>query len=241
VSSALPCKRKQAAIGYIRMILSLPWGASMDSSQLRAFATALGLFVAVYAPAFAAVSLIRPPAQGAVPLIIAISLAIALVLIFILARHTAGVSEFGLCIPKIRYVGSALLLGLPLAFAAGWLSHLFPAKGPIDTSAFPRWMLWLYFGVGASIQEEVIFRGLLQSFLQQRWRTIFTIFSASLSPAVLFTATLFGIIHLGSGLIVIAGAFVLGLVAGELRRRSGSLLPAVIVHALFNVPGLLWP
>jgi len=34
---------------------------------------------------------------------------------------------------------------------------------------------------------------------------------------------------------------VLGLVAGELRRKSGSLLPDVIVHALFNVPGLLWP
>ena len=61
------------------------------------------------------------------------------------------------------------------------------------------------------------------------------------SPAVLFTAALFGIVHLGSGAIVLAGAVVLGLVAGELRRRSGSLLPAVIVHALFNVPGLLWP
>jgi membrane protease YdiL (CAAX protease family) len=100
-------------------------------------------------------------------------------------------------------------------------------------------MLWLYFGVGASIQEEVIFRGLLQSFLEQRWITLFLVFGASLSPAVLFAATLFGIIHLGSGPIVLAGAIVLGLVAGELRRRSGSLLPAVIVHALFNLPGLL--
>jgi membrane protease YdiL (CAAX protease family) len=71
--------------------------------------------------------------------------------------------------------------------------------------------------------------------------TTFVVFRAPLSPAVLFTATLFGIIHLGSGPIVITGAIVLGLVAGELRRRSGSLLSAVIVHALFNVPGLLWP
>jgi membrane protease YdiL (CAAX protease family) len=30
----------------------------------------------------------------------------------------------------------------------------------------------------------------------------------------------------------------LGLVAGELRRRSGSLLPAIVVHALFNCVGL---
>jgi len=213
---------------------------SMNFRKIRALAITLGLFVAVYGPAFAAVSLIRPTAQGAVPIIISISLAIALFLIFTLARRVGSVSEFGLSIPKFRYVGLALLLGLPLAFAAGWLGHLFPSRGPIDTSGFPLWMLWLYFGVGASVQEEVIFRGLLQSFLEQRWTTVL-VFGASLSPAVLFTATLFGIIHLGSGPIVIAGAIVLGLVSGELRRRSGSLLPAVIVHALFNIPNLLWP
>jgi membrane protease YdiL (CAAX protease family) len=211
---------------------------SMNFPNIRALATTLGLFVAVYAPAFATVSLIRPAAQVAVPLIISISLAIALVLTFTLSRRTGSVSEFGLSIPKFRYVGLAVLLGLPLAFAAGWLGHFFPSKSPIDTSGFPLWMLWLYFGVGAAIQEEVIFRGLLQSFLDQRWATL-SIFRASLSPAVLFTAALFGIIHLGSGLIVVTGAIVLGLVGGELRRRSGSLLPAVIVHALFNVPGLL--
>lgn len=211
----------------------------MSFPRLRALGIALALFVAVYGPAFVTVSLIHPLAQGVVPLIIAISLAIALVLIFTLGRRTGSISEFGFSISEFRYVELAALLGLPLAIAASWLGHLLPAKGAIDTSGFPLWMLWLYFGVGASIQEEVIFRGLLQSFLEQRWTTRFLVFRASLSPAVLFTATLFGIIHLGSGPIVIAGAIVLGLVAGELRRRSGSLLPAVIIHALFNVPGLL--
>src|SRR5260370_35432294 len=100
-------------------------------------------------------------------------------------------------------------------------------------------MLWLYFGVGASVQEEVIFRGLLQSFLEQRWTTLL-VFRASLSPAVLFTATLFGSIHLGSGPIVIAGAIGLGLVGGGLRRGGGRLLPAVLVHALFRLPHRLW-
>ena len=110
---------------------------SMNFRKIRALAITLGLFVAVYGPAFAAVSLIRPTAQGAVPIIISISLAIALVLIFTLARRVGSVSEFGLSIPKFRYVGLALLLGLPLAFAAGWFGHLFPSKGPFDTSRFP--------------------------------------------------------------------------------------------------------
>ena len=45
---------------------------------------------------------------------------------------------------------------------------------------------------------------------------------------------------LGAGAVVATGAIVLGLVAGELRRRSGSLLPAVILHALFNAADAFW-
>jgi len=33
---------------------------------------------------------------------------------------------------------------------------------------------------------------------------------------------------------ITAGAFVLGLFSGELRHRSASLLPAILVHAVFN-------
>jgi len=31
-----------------------------------------------------------------------------------------------------------------------------------------------------------------------------------------------------------AAAFGLGILAGELRGRSGSLLPAILIHAVFN-------
>jgi membrane protease YdiL (CAAX protease family) len=71
--------------------------------------------------------------------------------------------------------------------------------------------------------------------------TTFSVFGDSLSWAVTFTAALFCIVHLEAGLAVATGAIVLGLVAGELRRRSGSLLPAVIIHSLFNVADAVWP
>jgi len=45
---------------------------------------------------------------------------------------------------------------------------------------------------------------------------------------------LFGLIHLEVNPITAAAAFVLGLLSGELRHRSGSLLPAILVHAVFN-------
>ncbi|MGB6603528.1 MAG: type II CAAX endopeptidase family protein [Steroidobacteraceae bacterium] len=213
----------------------------MKLSKLQALGAALALFVAVYFPAFAAVSLLRPPVQVAVPLIIGISLAVALLLIVALARSASDLARFGFRTSTPRYIALAVLLGTPLALLAGVLSHLFPAKSPIDTSGFPLWMLGLYFGAGASIQEEVIFRGLLQSFLQEQWTRSFLWFGVPVSPAVLFAATLFGVIHFDSGASVAVGAIVLGLVAGELRRRSGSLLPAVILHALFNGIALLWP
>ncbi|MFI4969504.1 MAG: CPBP family intramembrane glutamic endopeptidase [Lysobacterales bacterium] len=207
---------------------------------LAPMAVALGLFVAVYAPAFIAVSLLRPPLQIAIPVIVAISLAIASALIVVLARRGVGLAQFGLRWPTARQVGTALLVGTPLALLAAGLGHLLPPRSPIDTTAFPAWMLVLYFGAGAPIQEEVIFRGLLQSFLARRWTAMSSLAGLPLSAAVLFTAILFGVVHLGSGIAVFAGALVLGLVAGELRRRSGSLVPAIIAHVLFNIPGLIW-
>jgi hypothetical protein len=60
----------------------------MTFSKVQALGGTIVLFVAVYIPAFAAVSLSRPPIQIAIPLIIGVSLAIALALIF--AHSSAG-------------------------------------------------------------------------------------------------------------------------------------------------------
>jgi membrane protease YdiL (CAAX protease family) len=132
-------------------------------------------------------------------------------------------------------------LGLILGVATTFVNHLFPSKPPFDVSRFTPWMIGLYFIIGSPIQEEIIFRGLIQSMLERWWMITFPVFGGSLSGAVVFTAVLFGIIHLGVGAVVAASAIVLGLVAGELRRRSTSLLPAIVVHALFNAADAFWP
>jgi len=203
-------------------------------SKLKALGLGAGLFVAVYFPAFIATALVRPRIELGIALIIAITLLIAILLVFLLARTRGGFAEFGFRIPSSRYVVVALASGLVLGVVAAFLNHLFPSKPPFDVSGFGPWKIWLYFVVGASIQEEVIFRGLIQSMVEKRWAAIFSICGASISGAVAFTAVLFGLVHLEVGLLVAVGAIMLGLGAGELRRRSGSLLPAIIVHALFN-------
>ena len=213
----------------------------MKFPNIQAFGIGIGLFLAVYVPAFAITALVRPHVEVAVPLIIAITLVIALILVFRFARKPAGAAEFGFTIPKGQYLAMATALGLILGIAVTFVCHLFPSKPPLDLSHLKPWMTALYFSFGAPIQEEVIFRGLIQSMLVRRWTKKFPVSGGSLSRAVVFTAMLFGIIHLEVGALVAVCAVILGLVAGELRGRSGSLLPAIIVHALFNAADAYLP
>ncbi len=212
----------------------------MKFPNIQALGIGIGLFLAVYIPAFITTALVRPRVEIAIPLIIAITFLVAFVLVSLLARPPAGIAEFGFRIPTARYLAIATALGLTLGVAVTLLSHLFPSKPPFDASRFAPWMIGLYFLVGSSIQEEIIFRGLIQTILERRRMTTFSACGDSISGAVAFTATLFGFIHLEAGALVAIGAIVLGLVAGELRRRSGSLLPAIMIHVLFNAADAFW-
>lgn len=213
----------------------------MKRRMLLGAGAAMGLLLAVYVPTFAVVSAIRPSVERAVPMIIGISLALSLAWIALFVnRRIADFAQFGFRWPSARYLAIAVLVGVPLALLVAWLTHAMPSNSPLDTSGFSLWALVLFFGIGSPIQEEVVFRGLLQSFLVLRWIKVLPAANLPVSTAVLFTAFLFGIVHLGSGVAVFVGAIVLGIVAGELRLRSGSLVPAIVVHALFNIPDLIW-
>jgi membrane protease YdiL (CAAX protease family) len=180
------------------------------SAKAKAMGLGGALFVAVYVPAFIATALIRPRIELAIVLIIAISLLIALFLIFLFASARSGFAVFGFRIPSSRYVVIAFALGLMLGFVAAFLNHLFPSKPPYDVSGFAPWKIWLYFIVGASVQEEVIFRGLIQSMVEDRWAASFRVCGISISGAVAFTAALFGVVHLGVGVAVALGAVMAG-------------------------------
>ena len=66
----------------------------------------------------------------------------------------------------------------------------------LPTVLFRPWMTFLCFVVGAAIQEEIIFRGLLQTTLAQRIPATLSFFGTSLSYASIIVALLFGLIHL---------------------------------------------
>ena len=80
----------------------------------------------------------------------------------------------------------------------------------------------------APVFEECIFRGLVQTSLLvgagwgHRWKVIFV------------SSALFTLVHAGLPWQVLPGLFVLGVLLGWVYERTGSLLPAVLVHMGFN-------
>ncbi|MGD2248846.1 MAG: type II CAAX endopeptidase family protein [Candidatus Methanofastidiosia archaeon] len=81
-------------------------------------------------------------------------------------------------------------------------------------------------GISAGICEEVLFRGFIQTGLDNHWGTV---------KAVVVTAVLFGLFHLDPWRT--PGAIILGLLPGYLVMRTGSLYTAIVVHATSNTLG----
>jgi membrane protease YdiL (CAAX protease family) len=204
--------------------------------MLKALALLMGRFLCVYVPAFAVVGALRVPMTRAIPLLIVITLAIALTLIGLAARRRA-IADFGFRGTSLALLGWTAVISLPLAIAAAVALLHVPEPGPLAGVHLPAWVAALYFGLAAPIQEEVIFRGLLQTTLSNDLATTRLSASARQVLPVALVAVLFAAVHLEVGPVTASFALILGIVAGESRRRSGSLLPAILAHAIFNAAG----
>lgn len=88
----------------------------------------------------------------------------------------------------------------------------------------------------APLLEEVIFRGCAFKLLRHAWPGKW--------GTVLLTSLLFMLIHVGQyGPIVLALMFLLGVLLGVAREKSGSLLVPIILHSLNNLVScilILW-
>ncbi len=124
-------------------------------------------------------------------------------------------------------LGSALLIGLGLALPAGLLGRM--ALQPV---ALGRDLPWL--GPANALQafsQEVQFRGLLLGALERtmsaRW--------ANVCQAAVFALAHLAISYGGPEAPFVPITFLVGLAFGWLVRRTNSLWPAVIIHAVADV------
>jgi membrane protease YdiL (CAAX protease family) len=208
----------------------------------RAIGLTLVLFLAVYAPATALAAILHFQLAAAVPFVMLLTLVTAGVLLRLMAGRTPdGLARYGVRLPERRHLAEAVFVAAPAAVVTALLLTRVHEAGPLAGLSLAPWLVVLYFAAGAPIQEEIIFRGLLQTTL-----------AAGITPqaaadpkygvgASVLVALLFGCVHLAVGRYTAIAAFVLGSIAGELRRRSGSLVPAIVCHALFNLGAIIWP
>lgn len=154
-------------------------------------------------------------------------------------------ADFGFTWGRDRLRPSILLWGLPTAVLS-LMSALAPRLGEAEGALAHRSLLQLvlFVWVYASVCEEVLTRGLLQSLIGGWGVAIGS--SARFSVTVVVSGLFFGAMHLVLidsmglfALVPIVLATLLGFLAAHYRETTGSLIPAIIVHALFNVGGML--
>ena len=80
------------------------------------------------------------------------------------------------------------------------------------------------------IAEEILFRGLTQKYAEK---------AAGALPAVFIQAVLFGLYHMN--LVQGIAALFFGIIFGFMAKKSKSLVPSIILHAVFNLSAYLIP
>jgi membrane protease YdiL (CAAX protease family) len=172
------------------------------------------------------------------------SVMLALSLVIMRFLPQGRLADFGFTRGTYRFKPSILLWALPMAVLS-LLSMLAPEMGgsPEVLGARSELQVVLFVWIYASICEEVLTRGLLQT-LVSRGRA--EIGQANFSMPVVLSGVFFGSMHLvlldsmgPAAIVPIVLATMLGLLAARYRQITGSLIPAVIVHVLFNIGGML--
>jgi membrane protease YdiL (CAAX protease family) len=225
-----------------------------DSKNVSRFVTTILTGVAISVVALVLPKLLVP---GVVPSLLttqALELVLALLAIGILGR--GRFSGYGFCLPRItRFSLAAVVKWILIALAAVAMGMLATLAATLSGAgghptlkqlSLPQMILFTW--VFASIVEEILVRGFVQGHLSPWNETNVKLLLFRVSVPTLVGALFFGAMHtvlLLAGadalttIIIVIFTFSLGLLAGHQRAKSGSLIPAIILHTLANVGGVL--
>ncbi|CAN5226011.1 hypothetical protein BH20ACT5_BH20ACT5_15030 [soil metagenome] len=152
-------------------------------------------------------------------------------------RPTAA--DFGLRRPPLlRATGLVIAVwGAVIALTIAWLVAFGIDDSPsvtdrlvADSGTLNALLVFVLVAVATPLGEEFLFRGYLFRALIN-WRGVW--------PAAIISSVVFSATHIGwSPVVVLVPAVIFGLGACALYRWTGSLYPALALHALFNCVGL---
>ncbi len=126
-------------------------------------------------------------------------------------------------------LSTAALIGLLVLVYAAWI--VIGRMSPLpDVSAYAttsyRWSAFIMGAVTAGVVEETAFRGYMQTGIERHDR----------ENAIWITSLVFVAAHItqGIGAVVLMGPglFVASLLYGTLARRTGTILPGMVIHVL---------
>ena len=133
------------------------------------------------------------------------------------------------------------LATVALSVATGVLLMLeFPRGDYGGVLSLRQRLLWV--GFYSSCVEEGFLRGWFQT-------TIGRILGKSRKGVVVASASVFGLLHAfvyfrgvagSTTLALVVSTFLLGYLAALMRQRYDSVLPAMVVHVVYNVTAILW-
>lgn len=203
------------------------------------------LGLAVFLPSFNAPRWLGFPRDGFVPptfLTHALMATLSILVITVLLRRRVG--DFGFRRGSFHWSPRYLLWLAPMALLS-LLEFLSVGRESVAIVACLKTILFVW--IWASIGEEILMRGLVQGYLEPLRRFGFRVLGRwFVSAPVLVAGVMFGLLHvvlwrsIGPMALVPMGlGMILGTVAGYHRERTGSLIPAIFIHALFNVGGSL--
>ena len=170
-------------------------------------------------------------------------------ILVIVIRGKGNFADFGFRIPKNLYFWRIAPLSLMYGVIATSIITWVGGDGNPLAADLSRIEIILLVWIYASISEEILFRGVLQTIIARKTKRVVRVLNMSISISVFATAIVFALDHIGSmlltgastaGIIVIVlFTFTVGITAGHYREKTGSLLPAIIIHMFSNIGGAL--
>jgi sodium transport system permease protein len=228
-------EREQVLLGG-RASLSVLLKADRPRGGVPTPATALVSYAVVLVVLFYGSLLLRDAGMVCTILLTEYGLILLPTVLLVVGLRLSSRQTFALRRASLRGWGAAVLLGLSAwTVAGGILIRLLPPPESLvramervllfEDTPVPLWTVWLVIAITPALCEELLFRGVILSGLRR------------LGPvaAVALSALLFGIFH--TSLYRLLPTAFLGVAFGYLTWKTGSVLPAILAHALNN--GLL--
>lgn len=167
-------------------------------------------------------------------------------ILIMLALSKGNISTYGFKIAENVPLKKITMLALSIGIIVTLVGAFMSLEENTAAEGFSFIHVVIFIWICASISEEVLTRGLVQGFLEPLKKYGLTVLELRISLPVLVSAIIFGLMHMGlltigmgiyPVLYIVFFAFIVGMIAGYYREKTGSLMPAIMIHMLVNIGG----